>query len=71
MYVVGKPSLFTIDGLKFKTKPWEHQLLALKFLMQRKQAALYTDMGTGKSKVMIEFGRSNLASTRICPLQAL
>lgn len=54
MYVVGKLSFTTIDGLKFKTKPWEHQLLALKFLMQRKQAALYTDMGTGKSKVMID-----------------
>lgn len=51
---MGKHSIFEIDGLKFKTKPWEHQLLALKFLMERKQAALYTDMGTGKSKVIID-----------------
>ena len=51
---MDRNSLFEIDGLKFKTKPWNHQLLALKFLMQRKQAALYTDMGTGKSKVMID-----------------
>ena len=51
---MGKHTEFEIDGLKFKTKPWEHQLLALKFLLKRKQAALYTDMGTGKSKVMID-----------------
>lgn len=51
---MDRNSFFEIDGLKFKTKPWNHQLLALKFLMQRKQAALYTDMGTGKSKVMID-----------------
>lgn len=54
MYVMGKNTLIEIDGLKFKTEPWSHQLMALKFLMQRKQAALYTDMGTGKSKVMID-----------------
>lgn len=43
-----------IDGLQFKTKPWEHQLSALKYLIARKQAALYTDMGTGKTKIMID-----------------
>lgn len=43
-----------IDGLKFKTNPWEHQLLAVKFLLDREQAALYTDMGTGKSKIIID-----------------
>lgn len=42
------------DNLTFKTKPWEHQLLAVKYMMSHKQAALYTDMGTGKSKVMID-----------------
>lgn len=52
---MGKNSYIEIDGLKFKTEPWEHQLLALKFLMDRDQAALYTDMGTGKSKVMIDY----------------
>lgn len=40
--------------LTFKTKPWEHQLLAVEYMMDHKQAALYTDMGTGKSKVMID-----------------
>lgn len=54
MYLMGKGSRVEIDGLRFKTKPWEHQLLAVKFLAERKQAALYTDMGTGKSKVMID-----------------
>lgn len=38
----------------FKTKPWDHQKKALKYLMKRDAAALYTDMGTGKTKVMID-----------------
>ena len=40
--------------LKFKTKPWEHQFKALEYLYERDTAALYTDMGTGKTKVMID-----------------
>lgn len=40
--------------LKFKTKPWEHQKKALKYLIKRNAAALYTDMGTGKTKIMID-----------------
>lgn len=38
----------------FKTEPWEHQLKALEYLYERDTAALYTDMGTGKTKVMID-----------------
>ena len=38
----------------FKTKPWEHQIKALDYLYDRDTAALYTDMGTGKSKIMID-----------------
>jgi Superfamily II DNA/RNA helicases, SNF2 family len=38
----------------FKTTPWEHQVAALNYLYPRKVAALYTDMGTGKSKIMID-----------------
>lgn len=38
----------------FKTEPWSHQLMALNFLYSRKIGALYTDMGTGKSKVIID-----------------
>lgn len=40
--------------MRFKTKPWEHQKKALKYLFKRDTAALYTDMGTGKTKVMID-----------------
>ena len=39
---------------KFLTKPWAHQLKALDYLYDRDTAALYTDMGTGKSKIMID-----------------
>ena len=39
---------------KFKTKPWEHQLKALDFLIIRDFGALYTDMGSGKTKVGID-----------------
>lgn len=40
--------------LRYKTEPWEHQKKALKYLMKRDAAALYTDCGTGKTKVMID-----------------
>lgn len=39
---------------KLKTNPWKHQWEALDFLMTRKYAALFTDMGSGKTKVMID-----------------
>lgn len=39
---------------KFKTKPWEHQLRALDYMIIRDQAALYTDMGSGKTKVALD-----------------
>ncbi len=38
----------------YKTKPWKHQKKALSYLCRRDTAALYTDMGTGKTKVMID-----------------
>lgn len=38
----------------YKTKPWAHQIKALEYLYPRDTAALYTDMGTGKSKIMID-----------------
>jgi SNF2 family DNA or RNA helicase len=38
----------------FKTKPWEHQIKAFDYLYNKDVAALYTDMGTGKSKIMID-----------------
>lgn len=45
---------YTIMMYKFLTKPWAHQLKALEYLYDRDTAALYTDMGTGKSKIMID-----------------
>ena len=39
---------------KFTTVPWEHQLKALDYLMVRNYGALYTDMGSGKTKVGID-----------------
>lgn len=41
-------------GFLFKTKPWKHQLKALSYLMKRDYGALYTDPGTGKTKVMMD-----------------
>lgn len=40
--------------LTYKTTPWEHQRAALRYLYKRDTAALYTDMGTGKTKIMID-----------------
>lgn len=43
-----------MSSYKYKTKPWEHQEKALDYLYHHAPAALYTDMGTGKTKVMID-----------------
>lgn len=40
--------------MKFYTKPWKHQREALKYLIDRDFGALYTDMGSGKTKIMID-----------------
>jgi len=39
---------------KFKYKPYEHQLEALKKSWDKPHYALFMDMGTGKSKVLID-----------------
>lgn len=39
---------------KLKTKPWKHQWKALDYVMVRDKAAIFTDMGTGKTKIMID-----------------
>src|SRR5210317_2010165 len=39
---------------KFKTKPYEHQIKALEMSWKRKEFALFMEMGTGKSKVLID-----------------
>lgn len=40
--------------MRYHTKPWKHQEEALQFLYPRNFGALYTDMGSGKTKVMID-----------------
>ena len=39
---------------KFKTKPYEHQLNALKKSWAQETYALFMEMGTGKSKVLVD-----------------
>ena len=39
---------------KFKTKPYEHQLMALKKAWDKEYYAYFMEMGTGKSKVLID-----------------
>ena len=39
---------------KFKTKPFDHQMKALRDSWDAKYYALFMEMGTGKSKVLID-----------------
>ena len=39
---------------KFKTKPFDHQLIALDKSWSKKVYALFMEMGTGKTKVIID-----------------
>jgi len=39
---------------KFKTKPYDHQLVALSKSWNKKEYAYFMEMGTGKSKVLID-----------------
>ena len=39
---------------RFKTKPYKHQLDALETSCEKDEYALLMDMGTGKSKVLID-----------------
>jgi len=43
-----------IMNYKFKTKPYEHQLSALKKSWNKENFAYFMEMGTGKSKVLID-----------------
>jgi len=46
--------MFEIDGHKFKTKPYDHQTHAWRESKDKIEYALFMDMGTGKSKVIID-----------------
>jgi SNF2 family DNA or RNA helicase len=39
---------------ELKTNPWPHQWAALDYMITHDQAALFTDMGSGKTKIMID-----------------
>ena len=39
---------------KFKTKPYDHQITALEKSWDKKEYAYFMEMGTGKSKVLID-----------------
>ena len=43
-----------IDKYRYKTKPYDHQLQALKKSWAQKNYALFMEMGTGKSKVLVD-----------------
>ena len=43
-----------IMNYKFKTKPYAHQITALEKSWQREYYAYFMEMGTGKSKVLID-----------------
>lgn len=39
---------------RLKTNPWRHQWKALDYVMTHDAAAIFTDMGSGKTKIMID-----------------
>ena len=55
---------------KFKTKPYAHQIKALEKSWNKEVYALFMEMGTGKSKVLIDnismlYDRSKINGTLI------
>jgi len=51
---VRKKIKIMIEHYKFKTKPYSHQLDALQASWNKKTFALFMEMGTGKSKVLVD-----------------
>ena len=45
---------YMIKNYKFKTKPYDHQITALEKSWAAKTYALFMEMGTGKSKVLVD-----------------
>ena len=43
-----------IMNYKFKTKPYKHQMTALEKSWNRENFAYFMEMGTGKTKVLID-----------------
>ena len=53
-YYTKYPIESDVMRYKFKYQPYEHQLEALKMSWNKKEFAYFMDMGTGKSKVLID-----------------
>ena len=53
----GKTRYHKVRSMKyrFKTKPYGYQVAALKKLLMNRGGALFMDMGTGKTKIAIDF----------------
>ena len=45
------------EGFQFATKPFDHQITGLAYLVQHPRFALYWDAGTAKTKVMVDLKR--------------
>lgn len=64
----------TKDGLIFRTKPWKHQLAALRYLMKEEHpsAALLLQMGAGKTKICIDLinNKGYKMTLIVCPQKA-
>ena len=64
----------TKDGLVFRTKPWKHQLAALRYLMEEEHssAALLLKMGAGKTKIWIDLinNKDFELTLIVCPYKA-
>jgi len=58
-----------IDGLTFKTEPWPHQLQGVKDIAAWKCWILGFDMGTGKSKTLIDHlvNSESYVNMVVCP----
>jgi SNF2 family DNA or RNA helicase len=51
---IERIKLFMVRNYRFKTKPYEHQLIALEKSWDKEEYAYFMEMGTGKSKVLID-----------------
>jgi len=66
---ISRP-LASVDNADYKLKPYPHQLEALRFLMRRIKigknfAALFYEMGLGKTKIVIDFMKLTNSKTAL------
>ena len=50
----GNSRYTTKNGLRYKIEPWKHQIPGTEYLYNHNAAGLFTDMGTGKTKMTID-----------------